>query len=85
MNATTPPEILEEEERRAPMRLAACRAELRSRPCSPIAVETRLRDSSASGVAGRATPAHPSGARGLSCRTTLAYKHARCSSAAGAT
>lgn len=28
MDATTPPEILEEEERRARMRLAACRAEL---------------------------------------------------------
>ena len=45
MDATTPPEILEEEERRARMRLAACRAELYDHDRrSPIAVERRLRE-----------------------------------------
>jgi hypothetical protein len=45
MDATTPPDILEQEERRVRMRVTACRAELYDRDRrSPIAVERRLRE-----------------------------------------
>jgi hypothetical protein len=45
MDATTPPEILEQEERRVRMRVTRLPGRaLRSRPSQPIAVERRLRE-----------------------------------------